>query len=358
MSFYGLMRDLERAANAAERNRIRQQKQALRISAMNQRAYEKQQKQQHLERMQIEADKRTDEILCQYKMYDNFCQNVLNSDKFFTIDNFKKKYVSEEFQFDEPIPVKSSKSECIKIPKESKIAFFQKRRLAKIEKKENLAKQEEQLYEDELKKYKNNKKRALELFEKNENKKMKEIEEFNLSIENWKKGCISNDKQCIDKYIAHFFQFLVNSTGDKLINKIQYDLRDKQLIIEVYMKKEEEIFPCEGYRFYKQRDVIEPIATKKVTINTMLKEIIPNIAISFLDIVYKNDELELVDNLIINVYYTRKCCASLKLSKEDYKNFDLRNEDMYYYVFDHFMKNYKVITTGVKPYDSIYLELV
>ena len=152
--------------------------------------------------------------------------------------------------------------------------------------------------------------------------------------------------------------FFINNTNGKLVSKVRYDYIDNKLIYEVFLKKEKELFPCEGYRYYKQKDSIEPIITKKTTINTILKELIPNVAITLIDILFKNDELDLFNEIIVNVYYARKCSSSIKLLKDEYKSFNLNEEDDYYYVYDHYMKNYKTLTTGVKPYDSMYVELV
>lgn len=362
MSFYGVLRDLERAAKAAERERVRREKEIYRINLANQKAYEKQRKQQYLESRQEEADRKTKEILNQYNNYDTFLKKVLSSPKFLCIDSMKKEYIPQEFTYKVAVPQKNNYSENIRIPKESKlenkIVFLKNRRLSKIAQKEEMQKEEEKDYEIRLEQYEKNKEIALNYYKMEEKKKEEEINKYNQLIEKWKNDCIKYDKNSIDKYMAHMINFLVTVTNDKLISKLQYSLNNRNLICEIHLKKEQEIFPCEGYRYYKQKDVIEKILTKKVTMNSMLKEMIPNIAIAFTDILYKNDELNLFDNVIVNVFYERKCCSSLMLSKDDYFNFDLKNEDSYYFVIDHYMKIYKVITTGVKPYDSIYLDLV
>ena len=362
MSFYGILRDIERAANAAERDRIRKQKQIYRIKEANRREYEKQQKKDYINSQLSEAERMTNEIIKLYNTYDNFINTVLKRKKEFYFSNFYKKYNESAFIYNVNPPLKQNNSEHIKIPKESKLEnkfkFLKNRRISKIHKKDELQKIENEQYEAELKKYENEKETAKKSFAIEENKKKECIEEYNNKVESWKFGCESREKDCIDKYMAHLLKILLDCTQNKLINKIQYDLKENTLICELFMKKEREIFPCEGYRYYKQKDTIEPIQTKRMTVNTMLKEIIPNIAIAFIDILYKNDDINIFNNIIVNVYYERKCCSSIKLSKDEYANFDLNNEDSYYYVYDHYMKNYKVLTTGVKPYESIYTDLV
>lgn len=366
MTLYGVLRDIERASNAAERDRIRRknqaQKEMMRINAQNQREYEKQQKIEYYNLQMSKTENMTNQILQLYKKYDEFINYVLRSGKLFSFENFHKSYEASTFQYYVAPPQKMYNSANIKIPRESKltnkVSFLKNRRLSKINQKELLKKQEEEQYAYALQYYESEKSKAYELFLEEENRKKESIENYNKKVDSWKLGCENLKKGAIDKYLAHMLNFLLIRTNNKLINKLQYDLSDKHLICELYMKKEKEIFPCEGYRYFKQKDSIEPILTKRITVNNKLKTIIPNLAIAFIDILYKNDELNLFDNIVVNVYYERKCCASLKLSKDEYASFNLNDEDSYYYVYDHYMKNYKVLTTGVKPFDTIYMDLV
>ncbi|MGN1372185.1 MAG: hypothetical protein ACI4XM_07930 [Candidatus Coprovivens sp.] len=362
MSFYGLLRELEKINRAAEREQARRE----RINARNQEIYrrnlEKQRKADHMISQQKKADDLTKKIIDQYTDYDKFKDKILSYPKFFRFDDFKKKTIKKKFVYNVPMPQKSSNSSQIKVPKESKLeqklTFLRKRRLSIENKKQEMELKETQQYNDLLKKYESNKAKALKKFELEQFKLNAEIDEFNKSVDNWKSGCANYDKESIDKYLAHLLNFFINNTNDKLVSKVRYDYIDNKLIYEVFLKKENELFPCEGYRYYKQKDSIEPIITKKTTINTILKELIPNVAITLIDILFKNDELDLFNEIIVNVYYTRKCCSSIKLLKDEYKSFNLNEEDDYYYVYDHYMKNYKTLTTGVKPYDSMYVELV
>lgn len=362
VSFLKLLSDLERMAARAERERIRQERYNNRIAEANRREYEKQEKIRHIESQEQKANSLTSQIINQYKNYDSFCGQILAHSQFFKFERYMKRYNEKEFEFNKSFPQKSCKSEKIKVPNESswesKIPFLKKRRLFLQDKKQNLEQEELKKYNEDLKVYEEEKKQALKQFKEEEKKIKKDIENYNLSIEEWKNGCLNYQKESIDKFIAEILFFLNNVTKNKLINKIQYDCNGKRLIVEVFLKKEKEIFPCEGYRYYKQRDTIEPIQTKKTTINTILKELIPNVAISLIDLIFKNDELNLFDEIIVNVYFDRKCCSSIKLSKEEYNGFQLTKEDDYYYVYDHYMKNYKTLSTGVKPYDSIYIDLV
>lgn len=362
MSFLKLLNDLERISRQVERERIREAKEKARIQEKYKRNFAKQQRFEHVNAQKIKAEELTKEILDTYKNYDTFKDEILSTPSYFSFDNFKKKYVEAVFKYDCAKPIKGNKAEHIKVPKktklEKKFKFLKKRRLTLELKKETLEKKELDEFNLMLNKYEEEKNIALDNYKKQELNRKKEIDKHNNSIDNWKRGCLKHDKDCIDKFLAYLLNFFLSKTNDKIINKIQYSFDNNKLICEAYLKKERELFPCEGYRFYKQKDVIEPIKIKRNTVNTILKELIPNVAITLIDIIYKNDELNLFEEIIINVYYDRKCCSSIKLQKDEYSGFKLNNEDDYYYVHDHYMKNYKTLSTGVKPYDSIYMDLV
>lgn len=362
MSFYSFLREVERLNRAAEREQARRE----RINSRNQEIYrrnlEKQRKADYLISQQEKADDLTKKIIDQYTDYDKFKEKILSYPRFFRFDDFKKTATKKEFVYNVPMPQKNNNSNQIKVPKESKLeqklSFLRKRRLSIENKKQEMELRETEEYNELLKLYESNKAEALNRFEIQQSKLNEEIDKYNNTIENWKSGCLNYDKESIEKYLAYLLNFFINKTNNKLVSKVRYDYIDNKLIYEVFLKKENELFPCEGYRYYKQKDSIEPILTKKTTINTILKELIPNVAITLIDILFKNDELDLFNEIIINVYYTRKCCSSIKLLKDEYKYFNLNDEDDYYYVYDHYMKNYKILTTGVKPYDSMYVELV
>ena len=362
MSWTSFLREIERANRRAMREEARRQKEIQRQNEANRRAYEKQAKIDYLNCQQAKAELMTNEIIEQYERYKNIGSIIISKPQFFSFENYKKRYVELKFHYNKERPIKKEKSKLIKVPKERKIerifTFLKNKRLSVEMKKKNLEEQELEEYNYELKKYEQEKEKTRKEFEIQEQNRKKEIEMHNNSIDEWRNNCQKHELGSLDKYFDELLNFFNVQVENNIISKTKYDLNDKALIYEVHLKKEYELFPCEGYRFYKQKDTIEPIATKKSTINTVLKQMIPNVVISILDLVFKNDELNLFNEVVVNVYYERKCCSSIKLSKDEYKGFDLTNEDNFYYVYDHYMRNYKVISTGVKPFDSIYIDLV
>ena len=358
----GVLREIERAERRAIREQEKKQREINRQKAIERRAYEKQLKIDYLNCQQEKANLMTKQIVEQYEKYKKIGNIILPIPRFFYFENYKKKYVASTFQYNKPVPVKQENSKSIKVPKESKIehyfSFLKNRRLAIEAKRKTLEEQELDEYNLNLKKYEEDKQNAINQFEKQEQYKKEEIENFNNSIEEWKNGCKSYNQKSLDKYFNELLNFFYNKIGNIIISKTKYDLNDGVLIYEMFLKKEYELFSCEGYKFYKQEDTIKPIMIKRNTVSTILKELIPNLAICFLDLLYKNDELNLFNEIIVNVYYERKCCSSIKLNREVYKGLNLMNEDNFYYVYDHYMRNYKVISTGVKPFDSVYIDLV
>ena len=361
MGFLDLLVIMEKINRQAEREQLRRDRINAKIEANNRREFERQQQIIYVNNQISMSDNLTNEILNQYRNYNDFLIAFLSSKRFFYFDSFKQKYDANQFFYNKPVPQRKNDSEKIKIPKEGKlentISFFKNRRIKAQEKKVALENKEVEEYNLLMNRYEYEKNLAYEQFKKNEEQRKNNIENFNQAIENWKSGCKAYDKACIDGFLARIFNYFSNITKDKIVNKIKYDYSNRKLILEVFLKKEKDMFPCEGYRYYKQRDVIEPINTKKTTINRMLKDIIPNVAISFLDLLYKNDELFLFEEIIVNVFYDRKCCSSIDLTRDLYFTLNLLNEDNYYYVYDNYMKNYKTLSTGVKPYESIYMEL-
>ena len=357
MAFLDLLVAMEKINRQAEREQIRQARINERIEANNRREFERQQQINYVNNQLAIADNLTNNLLNQYKNYNNFINDILLSKRFFYFDSFKQKYEENKFFFNKAVPQMKNDSKKIKVPNESNISFFSNRRKKIQEKKQLMEQKELEEYTLLMNRYEYEKNVAFSEFQKAEEQRKRLIENSNNNIDNWKKGCTLYDKLCIEHFLARITKFFVNKTNDKLVNKIRYDYTNNKLIFEIFMKKEKDIFPCEGYRYYKQRDSIEPITMKKNSISRMLKDIIPNIAISFTDLLYKNDELKLFEHIIVNVFYERKCCSSICLDRNLYFNLDLLNEDNYYYVYDNYMKNYKTLTTGVKPFETIYMEL-
>ena len=117
------------------------------------------------------------------------------------------------------------------------------------------------------------------------------------------------------------------------------------------------IFIAEGYKYIKQRDEFHPIKMKVAIFNERIRNLmIENVIATFL-ILFKSDLAEHYDSIVVNSYQNKICGVSSEVDKVTFFEYDFTTTSSISGFIELHMRVFKQIARGVKPYDSIYLEL-
>lgn len=350
------LKEQEREAKRVARQQEQARNRILREQARYQATV---QKQRYLISKKDEALQCTQELLESYKIYDSFIQNSPNA---FSFQNLKKEYSTPTHISTYKKPLKRELNYDIKIPAESKLEkLFPSMKAKRINLETEKRKKERELeneYEKELEEYNSNiKKEKLEWL-KSDKELKKSIEEYNAEIDDFEQKCFVLDESAVKNFIEYLLEkddFHKKTIIGKAIN---YNKKLKKLIMNIQIDSKDNIFKYGSYKYCKQTDTIEPVIMKVSDSTQMLRNLLTNLCIGIFSQIFNNDIINSTDEIVVNIYHNRICSLSGKIQKNTFKNFDLSNPNDSLYFETQYLRVFKQLLTGVKPFEEIYSELV
>jgi len=361
----GLARAIVRGMKEAERERKRAQK-------AQQRAYEKQvreqnkirkkeEKERYIESRYVEAVDQTEILINNLDKYNEIIERVSYA-PLFRFDNYRKVYKEKEFTFRESSPIEVE-PELQEVPDDSWLDKVFYSRVVKrnniIEANEKEVERVKTEYEQRVKAYGDRKEKSYNSWVLEEQRRKKEIETKNQEINSWEELFYEHDEEAVTNFIEVAFandrHFI--DTVKEIENS--YNRQTKVAIIEIRMKSKDEIFPYEGYKYFKTRDSIEPVKMKVKESTRRLKDLMLNIAISSFYIVFRNvnTKVNIVEEVVVNVIHDGVCCVSGRVSMEELNKLNLNVSSNYDALLDNHMRIMKQLARGVKPFERIYTHL-
>lgn len=344
--------------SARDRQRVeRERKREYNRQCKEQAKYEKM---MYIESKYEEANAKTEELMKSYDRYNLIIKNIQTC-KIFDFEALKEKYYPKEYKSRYSKPLKSTSENKIEVPKkhwiENILPSVKAKRITIENEKDRLKEENEEKYKKDSKRYEENIIKEKIEWETKEKIKREKIEKQNKEIDIWKNDCINLKEEAIKKFINNILKKnnLLNEVT--LGNVISFNKEIKKVIIDIQMELKDNIFKYEGYKYIKQRDIIEPVSMKIGLQNQKMKDLIINLCIAIFILMFKNDSVNAFDEIIVNIYHNRICCVSGKLNKITYNDLKFDKEEDIIYIQNHFLRIYKQISTGVKPIEETYLKL-
>lgn len=355
-----------RAMKEAERERIRAakarqkiiEKQAREIAKEKQKA----EKERYIESRHQEAIELSENLINRLDEFNDIALKAMKHVILLNFQKYRKKYVETTFVFKGTEP-RNLPPELEEIPKESWLDnIFSSRvmkRIKTIERNEEATKCANEAYEQSLERYNVMKKDEYESWQANEQKREEEILRCNQDIDEWERDFSDGKESAVLRYIEEVFD--QNWLFGDTIKEIEsgYIEHSQKAIIEIHLKNKTEVFPHEGYKYFKTRDSIEPVKMKVAPSNQRLRELAINIAMATLHIIYgtTNVDKTIVNEIVVNVFHEGICCVSGEVVVEQFNKLDFNITSHYDALLDNYFKVAKQFTRGIKPYERIYIQL-
>lgn len=356
----------QRAARERERERVRAEKQRQRAYEKALRAQEreliKRDKEAYVEMKHNEAESMTKELLASLDTYNDLPNQVRQSIQYVDFNTFYDSFTPSNFVFEKAEPVYYAPLEK-HVPKESWLDNVFTSRVVKrqqiISDNRNAVNQRQEEYQQRMVQYYEEKTRAYDSWLSGEKEREGQVIANNEDIDNWIKGIDNYNEEHVLRFVEAVFD--VNWFFSDMVKEVEtgYVKDVGKLILEIHMSKKEDIFPYEGYKYFKTRDSIEPVKMKVTQSNQRIRDIMLNIAISILYICFQatNTRNEVVKEIVINVLHEGVCCVSGHITRAKFEALDLNITSHYNALFDNYIKVGKQLTRGVKPYERIYSHL-
>jgi restriction system protein len=353
------MKEAERDRKRIQRAEEREHEKQLREQA---KARQKLEKERYLENRIQEASDQSDKLIRGLDKYNDIASNANNGVALIKFEDYQKEFNPREFKFSEPKP-KDVPPKLQEVPKESWLDNIFSSRVVKhnniIESNENEIKRVKEEYEQKVEYYNIEKKQKYEAWLTEEEIRREEVREKNQEVMKWEEDFYNCEEEAVLKHIK--IAFNKNRLFGNTVKEIEsgYNQHNKTAIIEIHIKSKADIFPHEGYKYFKTRDSIEPVKMKITAYTKRLKGLMLNIVISSFFIVFRNanSNNRIVEEVVVNVFHEGVCCISGKVAAEQFNKLDLNITSNYDALSDNYLRIMKQLTRGVKSFERIYVQL-
>lgn len=363
-------RSLASAAMRALREAERERKRTIKAQ---QRAYEKQvreqtkarqklEKERYIESMMLEAVNQSERLIKEMNKYSDIATEAMNNVKLVEFEGYRTLFMPNEFSFSEPVPI-NLPPKLQEVPKESWLDNIFSARIVKrrniIESNEEMVRRAKEDYEQKLEDYNLLKKQKYDDWSAEEERRKGEVLQKNQEVDKWQEDFYSCGEDAVLKFIEAAFD--KNWLFSDTITEIEsgYNEHTKKAIIEIHVKNKNDIFPYEGYKYFKTRDSIEPVKMKVTPSNQRIKDLMLNIAIAMLHITFRNAnaEKDIVNEIVVNVFHEGVCCISGDVVAEQFIKLDLNITSHYDALLDNYFRVANQLARGVKSFERIYVQL-
>lgn len=345
---------IERQKRAAA---IRAQKEQERKRLAEQRERLKRDKEAYIQSQIKHADEMGKELHQTFHAYNEILSNLLLEEQVPVFDIIRNQYKEEPFTYSEPTP-QYRKPALLPVPQKSWLEKLFKAKeqsrldiIATNESTEQAAKAE---YEEMLKKFEEEK----ELAEKEwaEEQSAKKLA-FYKQIDSEEKAYLSLDVDALKEYLDALMELsgFLEDVEDVLENyEFGYQPLTKRLVVDMHIKKRDEIFYAEEFRYVKKTDKVVPVKMAASLANDRLKRLMIELVISEIVIIFNNDRADAINDVVVNLYHDCICCVSAYVEKDTYRKYDLENKSNKSIFMSRQMRICKSLTTGVHAFEYIY----
>lgn len=247
--------------------------------------------------------------------------------------NWEKQLQKEPFKqfiFTKQIPILTFYYMDLKVPKKSFLeSIFKSLKV----KRETMEKQALAKYNWEQALYEGEKNKEIQIYEIAKSKYIKEQNEYNQSIYDWKKKFEDGDSDSIEKYIRVVFE---NSRYPSFINKeyeLQYDSNSKSVIISYFMPNTESIPNIVGYKYVATSKTIKEVEMKKKESEQLYEDIIQQIVLRSIHEIFESVYTKHVEMVVFNAWVNgvdrstgkdfTSCILTLQVLRDEFMQIDL-----------------------------------
>jgi len=304
------------------------------------------------------AKRKTDQLLNDYKKYENIISKVCKEKYAFNFKQFEKSYVKKAFIFNDPpereIPVLEP------VPKETKLETIfiwkKQKRLAIIDENHKIIEEINAKYKVALEKYEIEKIEAKKKWKLEEIENQEEICVQNMKISEWEENYYNGEHNALNRYF-HVIYEIENFFYNTMMGiEFSYNIYNKRLVINLYIKGRDEIFELEGYKIVY--DFIEkPVRMKVTEAKKRYHDLLLQIIVASNILIFNTDIGELFDERVINVFNKECCLISSDIIKNNFCKYNFENESDVNSFIELQVRDYKQESRGVKPFEKIYQEL-
>jgi len=293
----------------------------------------------------------------QKRMCFHYADLMIKMKPYFNFELLKEKYIPSEFEYkDEPEYI--DRASAIIVPKEKKIEKIFKsvknKRIDLEEKKKEQIESDKKDFEKRKDLYNTEKENALKKFKEEEEKRAKEIEIKNKNVDKFEELYLNNEKEAQEQFLLTLLtNYLSHHKTTMFANaNIGYTSSNKTIILELEMADVHEYFEFSNCKYVKTKNELSYSYYKDSEIKKEFTVLLPKIAIGFCNLFLGNDLNNSIDNMIVNILYNEIYLVSFKISKEEYKQLDLRNLGDLNKI-NNDMRIFKSLQTGIKVFDFI-----
>ena len=330
---------------------------SLKAEKERRRAAIKEEKEKYVSNRISEGQLKTENLLAFYDRYNRLVEKIFTSETVSVFCLLKKEYIPSTFVFDELYPTKCDPN-LEPIPKASLFRSKKEIRLAVIQSNERKEKEAEEEFQNVVLEYNKRKEAAKEIWAEKEAVKKELIEKKNLEIYELECAYNNGGLEAITKYTELLFENIDYSEGTIEKPQFVYIPYKNKLIVNVLLKKtKEELFDEGGYRYLKQRDDYEPTKMKVGVRNERLKKLLVQLNIATFVMLLKNDIGNFFSEIVVNAYHDCICCVSGYIQKEEFNKYNLTDERDIQNFTEQYLRVYKQLTNGVKPFETMYANL-
>lgn len=316
------------AARAAGRAAVREQ---TRVRQANERAAKRQQKEEYLNHRLKQTDDLNNKINNSIGNYVDACGSILNYNEILNFEEYKKEYEPKPFSF-RPEPSFVNNADRIIIPTESWLEkIFKSKKEKRINCEIQKAKQidrDKDNYQEALLRYNEDLIKAKKNYNIEEEKRKREIESHNNSIDLWEKNYYLGDTEAVNNYLNEIISD-IGSYPDVLLVKnyeLEYIPKEKKIVLEITLNDFNELFIYSGYKYVKSRDSIEPLLMNKKDIKKYIDLLFSSVAAAYLKLLFNNDTANLVDCIKLDIKDSFQNLSINSITKKEFKKYNTGNQ--------------------------------
>ena len=332
-----------RAKREAERQRLAQQRERL-----------KRDKEAYIQARTQRANTMGSELIESFDSLNQILQNIISAGRIHVFDEIRNHYVEEPFVYTEPMP-RYIAPVLQPVPQKS---WLEKVFKSKEQARENIIAANEAMENEAKAEYI---KLAKEYAEEKALAEKKWVEEqaqkkfiFNQQVDSEEKAYLSGDEDALKGYLDALIELSGFMQDVTEVYECGYQPITKRLVLDIHMKKRDEIFYAERYRYVIKTDEIVPVKMKVSSANERLKLLMVELAISAVVIALENDEANAINDIVVNLFHEGICCVSAYVDANTYAKYNFENRSSKSMFIQRQMKIFKSLTNGVPAFDYIY----
>ncbi|NFH70753.1 restriction endonuclease [Clostridium botulinum] len=286
--------------------------------------------QEKIEKLRIDADRRTQKAVLEINKYKNILIESLNMSHVIDIESLKKKNIFYEFTFNKEVPNIEDIRLEIGVPNKD---FWELIFNSKKNKRIELENKALEIYNKKLEEYNRQLEESKEVYNKSKSNHEIKLKQFNESIDKFKEDLFNGEEYAVEKYLKLVLKKSKYSANIKREYEIQYDSFNKVIVISYELPQRKQIPSILEHKFIKNQKCISIVNIKEKEFNQYYEDILYKICLRNIYEVFESLKIKEINAVVFNGWIKgidiktgndyHACIMSLQANREEFSNLKL-----------------------------------